>query len=1229
MPVYEVTDPSGRKLRLTGDAPPTKEVLDKIFASVPAATPAAPAKPYTVPFPTPQETSELLGDQTAQIRAAFEPEFARERAAQTTGAMMREMASRDLQRLSQGSLLDVANRMAGYDLSQSPNQAERAVAEVYRQVNLPNVATAVAAGPLLAEREVAAAGTPLVKRLLAALPAAGIRTYFATEGAKAAGEAAGERTAELPLPQAIKESLVPSALMPRLPGQPAAPSTDYGLLTRQLLAEIGGGAAALSPGVAPARVPKISQEEIMSRRSGRDLLESQYGAPVVPLGRLNLIPQRGPILMPETQFEVPRFPEKKVTAERPADPMLVNPPAIVRPGEAVPQPQAVITPATVATKPPVEPAGGKISFAAPAEAQAIPSARQAAAEPSVPFGTPPQELYSGAPIKLEDLKKVGEFLKKVPTLPAVSEEKQTLSANPTLVDKYLQGIRPAIKTVSRGIIEGGKGQQHSDVIAQNNIRPTDIDSRVFVGPDGVILSRQELANLPGIETKVEPGLAHSEDLIKAQRSYAKNVRINQGLPAQEGLRGEGSQTYRGGDIQQAAKPQEEPALPQAREAQIIDPNITSTKNVVMEQERQARNAPVLEQAATRDFPQAWQAAKKILDKNDSAGAALVAEINERPRALKDDVENALLLHEKIKVRNQYRQQAQELFDLVGKQNKTEADEGALVEAQNRMNVVASRLNEIDKATDRSGTAMGRGFNARKMMADEDYDLVGLELRTRVANGGNDLTMSERAKLKDKADAILKADKNYQDVLALRAKQGKKDMFAPEIEKARLQLILARRAADKDIAALERKQRPFSEKAINFWVKFHRANLISGLGTLAKLLAAASARPVYTLATETAGWGLSKVFPTLAKKATVEGGFHPAALAKSYAAMFTKGLADAAHIAKTGENPLDLLYGGKAGTGYGESDLEERSALTMFNDIHAMIKAPVKRQAFELALAKQKLNLDAAGVDTTDAFVQTRMAVNSMKEANRAIFLEDNIVVDAYNTAIRFGETRKGLARPSGLALSLGLRTVAPIVRVPSNVVAQAFESAVGNVTGGSYLIKAYSEGIKNLPEDKANLILRQMKNGSVGGTILITAFLLHKQIGGFYQQGVKKKQGDLPEGSIKIGDVIVPKKLMELPAFQVAQLGGSIGNWSEEKLRKGDAAAQGISEATLAAGLGLLSEAPLFREQMETAKAFNPYQRDKYFKNLAESLIVPRIVQEALPKEEPKPVRHKAYGGWK
>ena len=78
-------------------------------------------------------------------------------------------------------------------------------------------------------------------------------------------------------------------------------------------------------------------------------------------------------------------------------------------------------------------------------------------------------------------------------------------------------FRPAIKLVGGGVVEGKLGQTHNEVIADNKLTTKEIDQRGFVDDQGDFNNRAETAaQVPGIETKIEPGQAHATEVAKAQ-----------------------------------------------------------------------------------------------------------------------------------------------------------------------------------------------------------------------------------------------------------------------------------------------------------------------------------------------------------------------------------------------------------------------------------------------------------------------------------------------------------------------------------------------------------------------------------------------------------------------------------------------------------------------------------------------------------------------------------------
>lgn len=93
------------------------------------------------------------------------------------------------------------------------------------------------------------------------------------------------------------------------------------------------------------------------------------------------------------------------------------------------------------------------------------------------------------------------------------------------IDKFLgpekpnaavQGMVPAIRTMTGRIIRGKPGQSHNDVIDENRIAATNIDRRIFVDAQGREVSREQLGRV--IPTQFQPGRAHSSDLNRAQEN---------------------------------------------------------------------------------------------------------------------------------------------------------------------------------------------------------------------------------------------------------------------------------------------------------------------------------------------------------------------------------------------------------------------------------------------------------------------------------------------------------------------------------------------------------------------------------------------------------------------------------------------------------------------------------------------------------------------------------------
>lgn len=402
-----------------------------------------------------------------------------------------------------------------------------------------------------------------------------------------------------------------------------------------------------------------------------------------------------------------------------------------------------------------------------------------------------------------------------------------------------------------------------------------------------------------------------------------------------------------------------------------------------------------------------------------------------------------------------------------------------------------------------------------------------------------------------------------------------------------------------------KQRTPWEKTMDAVVKWRRGFILSGPVTLAKLTSAALARAIITPIEEGVGAGIGKVFPRLSERAPREGGgLNLRAEVKSITEGITTGMRDAWETLRTGKSSLELNFGKDKGL--------PQSFIDIFGNVHGALKAPVKRAEFARSFEKRMTAYAKQGVDVTDEFVQARIGVEAFQDAQKAIFMQKNMVNDAYKRLLsRFDQADKKTGHPSmaGKVAGTTARTLMPIVKVPMNIVAETMQYAIGSITGSARLAKAYHDGIASLPPEEADLIMRHLKKGSLGAAVMLLGFLNPKVLGGFYQQGQKRDKKDIAPDAARVDGVNVPSYVIHNPWMSAAQIGATVRRVADSKLRKKDAETQGLSHGAMAGAFGLAEATPFVREMQETAKAFNAQERDKWLGELAKSLAVPQGLQ--------------------
>ena len=231
-----------------------------------------------------------------------------------------------------------------------------------------------------------------------------------------------------------------------------------------------------------------------------------------------------------------------------------------------------------------------------------------------------------------------------------------------------------------------------------------------------------------------------------------------------------------------------------------------------------------------------------------------------------------------------------------------------------------------------------------------------------------------------------------------------------------------------------------------------------------------------------------------------------------------------------------------------------------------------------------------------------------------------------------------------------MRTAVPVTKVPTNVVGEAIEHAVGLGTGSWNLARAFRAGFDTLSPDQADTIMRQMKNGTLGagGLALLLGYFTAKnspiKFGGFYQPGKKQQPGDVPYGAARVDAPFfadnlpmygqnmplygqnIPSYLLDHPLIQTLQLGQTVYNVANSKIRKKDQGPAGLATGVWAGLLGLVDETPFGREAGDAGHILtgNPGERQYYEGEFMKGLVIPQGINylaQKMDSKDGKPVQ--------
>lgn len=424
--------------------------------------------------------------------------------------------------------------------------------------------------------------------------------------------------------------------------------------------------------------------------------------------------------------------------------------------------------------------------------------------------------------------------------------------------------------------------------------------------------------------------------------------------------------------------------------------------------------------------------------------------------------------------------------------------------------------------------------------------------------------------------------------------------------------------DVEIKKRELASRSKYKKALDFAATMRRTMLLTGIKVLGKLSTAALSRTIISPIEEITGGVMSQLplLSKISKQAPREGKFNPSAEVKAISQWWQKATyKDMREIIKSGKGTLDLLHG--------KEDIPP-SVLDFFGQLHQALKQPAKRNEYFRSFEKRMDFAEKNGVDIMDPMVQATISTQAYMDANRAIFMQDNIATKAYKSFISSLERGGNV----GETAATGLKIILPIVKVPTNYVGEVTSYAGGYAKALPLIGKALIKGTKSLTPEQSDYVMRNLKKGSLGAAMIALGYFNASAIGGYYQRGEKREEGDVKAGGLRLFGEDMPKWMVHTPLFEMLQIGATlkrVQNKYEEK---------GKEEGKLAAGLavtkGLVEEVPFARSPEEALRALSgPEQAKKYAEDLGESFINPQLTQEfglKILKDEKKKEEDNNFG---
>lgn len=427
-----------------------------------------------------------------------------------------------------------------------------------------------------------------------------------------------------------------------------------------------------------------------------------------------------------------------------------------------------------------------------------------------------------------------------------------------------------------------------------------------------------------------------------------------------------------------------------------------------------------------------------------------------------------------------------------------------------------------------------------------------------------------------------------------------------------------RKIEREIAMLERAHRPAGKRALDYGVKLRRAVGLSSVFVVGKLTAFGASRIAMTTIEELIGAPMPylPIIGKVARQAPREGYLSLRAEKAAAVEAFSKHMAQQAkQMLFEGRHDIDLLQG-KKGHDYFEPEWVE-----FFGRLHGMLKTPAKMAEWKRGTIKRLEYAERQGRDSTARDEMAIAAMGAYTDALRAILMQDNAFSSWFADSMRGWEQRghPGVAS-AGRALFF-------VTKVPPNYVLESLNVIGGSIPATLKLAKwAYKTGLDDIPEPIADSIIRGYKKQGLGflitaiGILAALGLIKSIEIGGYYERGEKRKEGEVKAGRLRIWGHDVPVWAAHSPYLEPLQVAATfVRAYRAAKLKGGDD--HPLAVGAYKAGAGLVSEVPFFEEPIRAATALEGYGgAKKWIGDTARGMVLsPDIQRIARVGDQAKP----------